>query len=189
MFCAIHHICSLVCVLYRVVLTVIVCSVSYIISSLCSVMYCTDCYCVFCVIHHICPLVCVLYRIVLELWVQAVCEGAAGACPVGLPIVWLGPQARAQMMMGGRSEQATIQNLYSSEQATIQRYTVWWGVLSRQQYRTYTVWWGDLSRQQYSMGGRSEEGATLPRTGTSCQGFHNAGVPKHVTSNTTSTSQ
>ena len=94
----------------------------------------------FCVIHHICPLVCVLYRIVLGLWVQAVCEGAAGACPVGLPIVWLGPQARAQMMMGGRSEQATIQNVYSM------------------------VW-------------RSEEGATLPRTGTSCQGFHNAGVP------------
>ena len=29
----------------------------------------------------------------------------------------------------------------------------------------------------YSMVGRSEEGATLPRTGTSCQGFHNAGVP------------
>ena len=67
-------------------------------------------------------------------------KGAAGACPVGLPIVWLGPQARAQMMMGGRSEQATIQNVYS-------------------------------------MVGRSEEGATLPRTGTSCQGFHNAGVP------------
>ena len=102
----------------------------------------------FCVIHHICPLVCVLYRIVLGLWVQAVCEGAAGACPVGLPIVWLGPQARAQMMMGGRSEQATIQNLYSSEQATIQRYTVWWGVLSRQQYRTYTVWWGVQRRGQ-----------------------------------------
>ena len=76
------------------------------------------------------------------------CEGAAGACPVGLPIVWLGPQARAQMMMGGRSEQATIQNLYSSEQATIQRYTVWWGVLSRQQYRTYTVWWGVQRRGQ-----------------------------------------
>ena len=94
----------------------------------------------FCVIHHICPLVCVLYCIALGLWVQAVCEGAAGACPVGLPIVWLGPQARAQMMMGGRSEQATIQNVYS-------------------------------------MVGRSEEGATLPRTGTSCQGFHNAGVP------------
>ena len=94
----------------------------------------------FCVIHHICPLVCVLYCIVLGLRVQAVCEGAAGACPVGLPIVWLGPQARAQMMMGGRSEQATMQNVYS-------------------------------------MVGRSEEGATLPRTGTSCQGFHNAGVP------------
>ena len=82
-------------------------------------------------------------------------KGAAGACPVGLPIVWLGPQARAQMMMGGRSEQATVQNVYSmvgrSEQATIQNV--------------------------YSMVGRSEEGATLPRTGTSCQGFHNAGVP------------
>ena len=39
------------------------------------------------------------------------------------------------------------------------------------------AFWAGNNTERIQYGGAFRGGATLPRTGTSCQGFHNAGVP------------